>query len=322
MPKFFQVEKAAFGGEKNQFSNVKFKKRGLENSRAAEAGTILEIIPLHIKNPPVIQFIAYLDTLQDKFDSKQTAEQPFGRTDPYYMWKSNNRSITVGFSIPASSVTMGLDNLNNLSWFAASLYPTYKESDTATSIAASPMFRVRYANLICSSTNDGQGLPGVIQNLSVTHDVKQGFIGGKVDNLGTSFGSDIANVIKAAGFENTVNEGKNMLIPKLIKVSFTLNVVHDHKLGWDFNTGEFRGGTAGPRFPYDFGLVRETADTPTAGATIQNDTQGPAAAAAPGSADAREQAVGVAVIAQESSEDLTDQGEIDKIAGASQDNKQ
>ena len=41
MPKFFQVEKAAYGGEKNTFSNVNFKKNGLENSSAAEAGTIL-----------------------------------------------------------------------------------------------------------------------------------------------------------------------------------------------------------------------------------------------------------------------------------------
>ena len=101
-------------------------------------------------------------------------------------------------------------------------------------------------------------------------------------------------------------------------MSFTLNVVHDHKLGWDLHTGEFRGGTAGPRFPYDFGLVRETADTPTAGATIQNDTQGPAAAAAPGSADAREQAVGVAVIAEEAGGTTEDNPtEVPNIAEAS-----
>ena len=60
MPKFFQVEKAAYAGEKNTFSNVKFKKNDFDSSYAAEAGTILEIIPVHIKNPPVIQFIAYV----------------------------------------------------------------------------------------------------------------------------------------------------------------------------------------------------------------------------------------------------------------------
>ena len=54
MPKFFQVEKAAYAGDKNEFSNVKFKKRALENSKAAEAGTVLEIIPIIMIMPPIV----------------------------------------------------------------------------------------------------------------------------------------------------------------------------------------------------------------------------------------------------------------------------
>ena len=315
MPKFFQVEKAAFAGEKNEFSNVKFKKRALDSSHAAEVGTVLEIIPLHVKNPPVIQFIAYVSRLSDRFSSRQTSQQPFGRADPYYMWKFNDRAISVSFDIPSSSVTAGLDNLNNLSWFLASLYPTYKDSQTATSIAASPMFRVRFGNLICSSTNDGQGLPGVIQSVSVTHDIKAGFIGGKVDNLGTSFSSEIASVIKSAGFENTVKDGKNLLIPKLMKVSFTLNVVHDHKLGWDFHTGQFRGGLGAPRFPYDFGLLRDTSDTPSVGATVQNDAHTPAPKAPPGSPQDRQTAVDVKSV--DSGATTADQDEVTKAAALS-----
>ena len=153
MPKFFQSEIAAYGGERTSFKNVDFKKNSLENTDAATAGTVLEFIPIHIKNPPVIQFIAYLKSFGDDFNVQFNSEQPFGRTDPYYMWKSNERTISVNFDIPSSSVTSGLNNLNNLSWFLASLYPTYKDTRSATSIAASPMFRVRFANLICSTTN-------------------------------------------------------------------------------------------------------------------------------------------------------------------------
>lgn len=274
MPKFFQVEKAAYSGDKNTFTNVKFKKRGLDNSSAAEAGTILEIIPLHIKNPPVVQFIAYISKLSDTIKSAATAQQPFGRTDPYYMWKSNKRTIGVSFSIPSSSVTTALDNLNNLSWFLGALYPTYKDNLTTTSIAASPMFRVRFANLICSSTNDGQGLPGVIQSVNVTHDQKQGFISVDTENMGTSFAGPGAAALKNAGFESSISEGKKLLIPKLMTISFNLDVVHDHQLGWDYHTGEWRGGPAGPRFPYDFGLVRESTDTPSVGATLANEAAG------------------------------------------------
>ena len=273
MPKFFQVEKLAYGGEKNSFQNVKFKKRDLDNSEAAEAGTILEIMPVHIKNPPVIQFIAYLDNLSDTFNTATTQTQPFGRTDPYHIWKSNRRSIRVSFSIPASSKTSALDNLNNLSWFLSSLYPTYKDTQTATSIAASPMFRVRFSNLICSSTKDGQGILGIIKSVSVTPDVKQGFIGIQPENMGSSFANVESRLLKEAGFDNSINEGKKFLVPKLMKISFNLDVVHDHALGWDFTTGEWRGGRSASRFPYDFGLIRDTTDTPSAGSATFDDAQ-------------------------------------------------
>jgi hypothetical protein len=273
MPKFFQTERAIYGGEKHSFRNVKFKKRDLDNSSPAEAGTILEIIPVHIKNPPVIQFIAYLENLSDSFSSQQTATQPFGRPDPYYMWKSNKRKISVTFSIPASSMAVALDNLNNLSWFLAALYPAYKDTQLATSIAASPLFRVRFSNLICSSTRDGQGLLGVIQNISVTPDVKQGFIGINPQNMGSSFANVEAKLLKEAGFDNSIREGKKLLIPKLMKVSFALDVVHDHALGWDITTGQWRGGRSAPRFPYDFGLIRDTTDTPSAGTEVSDDVQ-------------------------------------------------
>ena len=287
MPKFFQVEKAAYGGEKDSFRNVKFKKNNFDNSSAAEAGTILEIIPVHVKNPPVIQFIAYMDKLTDKISSQQSKTQPFGRSDPYYVWKSNDRTITVGFKIPSSSVTSGLDNLNNLSWFLASLYPTYKDTATATSIAASPMFRVRYGNLICSSTRDGQGILGVIQNVSVTHDLKDGVIGIKTENMGSSFSDTASKLLKEAGFDNSIREGKKFMIPKFINIGFSINVVHDHALGWDYNTGGWRGGLTGPRFPYDFGLLRDTTDTPSVGLDTTSDIQ-PVNNNTPGTVEAKE----------------------------------
>lgn len=273
MPKFFQTEIAAYSGDKDKLRNVKFKKNDFNNSSAAEAGTILEIIPVHIKNPPVIQFLAYLDTISDTFNADFSAQQPFGRPDPYYMWKSNKRSIRVAFSIPSSSVTVGLDALNNLSWFLGALYPTYKDTQTTTSIAASPLFRVRFANLICSSTNDGQGLLGVIKSVSVTPDSKNGFIGVKPENMGSASANLDGKLLKEAGFENSINEGKKLLIPKLMKISFSLDVVHDHALGWDYDTGNWRGGTTGPRFPYDFGMVRDVTDTPSAGNAVFDDAQ-------------------------------------------------
>jgi len=268
MPKFFQVEKAAYAGEKNTFSNVKFKKNDFDSSYAAEAGTILEIIPVHIKNPPVIQFIAYITSLTDKVSTEHTPEQPFGRPDPYYIWKKNARAISVDFSVPSSSVATALDNLNNLSWFFAAQYPTYKGDRVTTAISATPLFRVRFANLICSSTRDGQGLLAALGGLTVTPDLDQGFIGINPSNMGSSQADVASQLIKNAGFDTNISEGKKLLVPINMKLSFEMKVVHDHSLGWDHDTGNWRGGFSAPRYPYDFGLLRDGADPPPAGATV------------------------------------------------------
>tara|TARA_Y100001973_G_scaffold90649_1_gene138398 strand:- start:97 stop:1002 length:906 start_codon:yes stop_codon:yes gene_type:complete len=271
MPKFFQSEIAAHAGGKQTFQNVKFKKNDFNSSAGAEAGTLLEIIPVHIKRPPVIQFIAYIDSMSDRIQSTHTAEQPFGRTDPFYIWSKSKRSIQISWALPASSKAMALDNLNNLSWLMASLYPSYKEADTATSIAASPLFRVRHANLISSPTSDGQGILCVIQGLNVRHDTSMGFI--SIKPFQDDFG-----LIKSAGFENSTNAGKNILVPKLMKLSCNLDIVHDHSLGWDFSTGQWRGGLGATGYPYDFGLVRDTSDMPAAG-PVYEDAQTPATSA-------------------------------------------
>ncbi len=47
-----------------------------------------------------------------------------------------------------------------------------------------------------------------------------------------------------------------------MKIDLDLGVVHDHGLGWDYSTGEFRGGRAAPSFPHNFGTTRDASDAP------------------------------------------------------------
>ena len=81
--------------------------------------------------------------------------------------------------------------------------------------------------------------------------------------MGTSFANTAGKVLSEAGFENHVSEGSKLLIPKLMKLTLDLKVVHDHALGWDYHTGDFRGGRSAPSFPHEFGLVREASDPPS-----------------------------------------------------------
>jgi len=284
MSKFFQNDIAAHAGDKTGLRNVNFKKRNFDNSAAAEAGSILEIIPVHIKNPPVIQFVAYLENLSDRFNVKYEQKQPYGRTDPYYIWEGNSRAISVSLAIPNTSVSHALDNLNNLSWLAASVYPVYKERVSANSIAASPLWRIRYANLIASRTSGGQGALCKFDSLNLAYGIEDGFIA--IENSGEN-----ADLIKSAGFDNIVRSGDKFLIPKTISIDLDLDIIHDHALGWDYETGNWRGGKAAPGYPYGFGLVRDAGDNP--GADPSGGTRTEAASAGiqnapPGSPQAQE----------------------------------
>jgi len=297
MPKFFQTELAAYGGEKQGFQNIKFKKRDFNNSNAALAGTILEIIPVHIKNPPVIQFLAYVDDITDMHKSQQTANTGYGRSNPYYIWTSGDRNIRLGVTLVSPSITAGLDNLNNLSWLIAAQYPTYKDRNTATSIAASPLFRVRYGNLISSRSGGGQGVLCVIKGgVSVTHRGRDGYISAVPYGMAAGGGNTAGQLIKSAGFDNLIREGEKILIPKTIKLRLELAVVHDHQMGWDQDTGAWRSGWAAPGFPYGVGLVRDTKDAPSAAldGDINQDTGTPAQAdgsePAPGTPEALQEA--------------------------------
>jgi len=273
MPKFFQYETAAHAGHKDRFKNIEFKKNDFENSLGSRRGTLLEIIPVHIKRPPVIQFIAYIDSLSDNFSPTYTEEQPFGRVDPYYVWKSSNRKINITWSVPSSSKSSALDNLNNLSWFLASLYPAYKRSEIANSIAASPLFRVRYATLISSPTQGGQGLLCNIQGVTVNHSFEHGFIDISPDSMGSLSSNLEGRILQEAGFLSTMSEGETIQVPKLIKLSCNLNVVHDFSLGWDASTGQWRGGRQAPKYPYGLGLQRDAKDNPSVGIGPADDAQ-------------------------------------------------
>jgi len=281
MSKFFQSELAAYAGEKQTFQNVKFKKGQLNNSYAAEKGTILEIIPVHIKNPPVIQFVAYIASLSDSHSANYASQRPFGRTNPYYVWSGNSRTISVSWDIPSSSKTSALNNLNNLSWLVSSIYPTFKETDTATSVSASPLFRFRHANLISSPSSDGQGILCVIPGISVTHEVSAGIIAVTPEGMGSASSNLDGQLINNAGFANSVNEGKTLLIPKLFKLAVTLDVVHDHALGWDHHTGEWRGGIGARNYPYNLGLIRDSGVTPAVGVEVFQDVLTPGQSSEP-----------------------------------------
>ena len=83
-----------------------------------------------------------------------------------------------------------------------------------------------------------------------------------------------------------------MPAPALIKLRFGISVVHDHSMGWDQSTGNWRGSWAAPGFPYKFGLQRDIKDEPSLSETgrISEDTTTPSSDTTSGHAPGSPQA--------------------------------
>ncbi len=246
-----------------KFTNVPFKGpgAGFDSSVQADAGTKIEFIPVHFKNVPVISFIAYMDSIKDTINQGVQPTQPYGRLDPIRVWKSSDRKITLNINILSSSEEMAIRNLNNLNWLLASSYPTYDSSvcGCSSAVAASPMFRVKYANLI-TNMNNHSGLLCVIPSFGITHEFKHGVIHVRPDDPVTYAPNKVdRSLLSAAGFP--VQSG-NYVIATKIGLSCTREVVHEHSLGWDLETGEWRGGKASG-YPYGLGLVKNANDPPS-----------------------------------------------------------
>jgi hypothetical protein len=246
------------------------KNRGSDAiSRGVAAGTLLEFIPMHVKNPPRITFMAFLETLSDTYGVEYSDLDAWGRSDPMFIWKKSPRTIKLVWSVLSSGKEMALKNLFSLQWFLASLYPTYKEVAGAqsNSVAASPLHRIKFANLIMGGRSDS-GLLATLSQITVTPELKKnGFIscdfGPAAPELREAaeqvFG-DIT-VFKEAIGENNVPAG-HLLIPQKFKISLTAKVVHSESLGWDSTTGEWRSkdGT----FPYGIALKKTIPAAPPA----------------------------------------------------------
>lgn len=192
----------------------------------------------HVPTRKSVYFKAYITAYNETFNSDWSAEQVYGRADPLYMFKQTQRSITLAIKIPAETHSEAYENLGKVGKLSRFLYPNYTSVDDATTIAQSPLVRMKVMNLArdmrraeltdedtqadmysnyTSNPNADRGLLGSIANLAVNHNITE---------------------------EGVMFKGQNTVLPKLIDINLTFNPIHEHPLGWQ-NTGEDGEGEFG-----------------------------------------------------------------------------
>jgi hypothetical protein len=165
-----------------------------------------------------VQFPAFLTDYSDSFKASWSSTSIYGKMDPIATYKNTTRSITLAFDVPSESQKESLNNLQKMDAIIKGMYPIYATDNGKSpaqgagtyTISSPPMFRIKFANLITNAANKKQeldaqlsnGLLGYIPDFNFKPDVPTGFF---------------------------IND--KMLYPKLLKCSFTLNVIHEHPLG-------------------------------------------------------------------------------------------
>ena len=182
-------------------------------------GQVIDFFSVHTGER--VTFRAFLTDFQDQFQSEWNSEDVYGRMDPIQTFKGTKRTISLGWDLVADSFEDAKSNMKKCATLFKMLYPTYE----GTTMKASPMMKLKFANLITDTKISGienasaqdAGLTGTIDGFAYSPDLEQGF------------------------FE----EGA-AVYPQTIALECTFIVMHTHDLG--FNTG---GGSRFPdQYPY------------------------------------------------------------------------
>ena len=210
----------------------------------------------HVPSQKRIYCKAFITSFNETYKSDWATEHVFGRIDPIYSFKNTGRSITLNFNMPAATAGEAFENLEKVGLLSDMLYPNYTSVGSAQTISQSPLIRMKVMNLLQSQRTlynrvreiagaDGdwdwqlpqgrqfnslsqgnnqhaaKGQLGVITSLTINHNLEK---------------SD-AGVIEA---------GKNLVLPKVIEVSISFDVIHEVPRGWNrYGVRQSNGGPYG-----------------------------------------------------------------------------
>jgi len=189
--------------------------------------------------------MAFLTSFTQTFNSTWSSEQVYGRNDPIANFQGTQRSVSLGWDLPAVNLEEAKKNMEKVSLLTKMLYPGYSQAEAlvepevpvlgsdnsnirvgsnALSISKAPLIRLKFANLLNSSVKqDSDGLLGYVGNLS-------------------------ANPILDMGMFSDKEVGEPRLYPKVYSLSIDFNVLHEHDLG-HLEKGK-KSFSNGPSFPF------------------------------------------------------------------------
>ncbi len=171
------------------------------------------------------KFPAFLTSFSDSYKSNWNSTTVYGKMDPIVSFKNTTRSISIGFDVPNASIEEAKLNMLYLNRIIKGMYPVYvsefgNQGGGSQVVSSPPMYRVKMGNLICNSS--------YITEQIINDEYSQEFDSQLI-------ASSLLGYIQDFAFNPDIQSGffinNSLLLPKLVKASFTLNVIHEHPLG-------------------------------------------------------------------------------------------
>jgi len=201
------------------------------------------IIFTHLITGKEVAFKAFINAFTDTYSPDWTPETVYGRADPIYTFKNTTRKISLTFEAPASSTGEAYEILAKAQTLVQFLYPAYTDVQSATTIAQSSLIRLKVMNLLTKNTisngaqqdpkdiytsysGGGEGLLGIIDNVTVNHNISD---------------SDLGIFFKDSG----------VILPKKVDININFSPIHEHSLGWQADTNGDYSFAEGNSFPYN-----------------------------------------------------------------------
>lgn len=222
-----------------------------------------EIFSVEFLNVPTgatCSFKAFLTSWDDNFKQDWESYTTVGRMDPIRTYKRTSRILSFALEIPSYDAVNASYNFAQIQKLIQMSYPTFSTSTTtgqpipnpssAQSSAAAKVQKARETSVTSPQT-------GKTDLIKVSHMVSPPFfkikfanwtksgLYGTIENV--KFSPDFSN-----GFYSTREESSQELVPALLKLDITFNVLHTDELGYDAVSGKLRT----PDFPYNANNIK------------------------------------------------------------------
>jgi hypothetical protein len=189
-----------------------------------------------------VRFKAFLTDFSDDYISNWNNMKVYGRMDPLVTFQGTERTITIGWDVPAFSAYEAYLNMQKVSLLLRMLYPVYENSSTGGGsqvLSGAPLFRMKFMNLADEFRRNGvskKGLVGTVSGFTYSPDIDAGF-------YNADDGSLLEHLKKPDAVDNIFKDGA--ILPQSITLQCSYTVLHTEKLGWK------NKNPANPNFPYN-----------------------------------------------------------------------